>query len=154
MRDRELWFTIQRVFPLPIRVQIFTKERLLPLVFERSCHDVVGLQSGGKSWATTVQQHGQETTIMNILVYCIMHRWRVIRHPALLYCEVYIRTRRCASRAHRCIQPIETDLSKHIRFLLLFQNLRSSVTMIVSIPFDSSYCLHSSKLLIFFFFFF
>lgn len=26
----------------------------------------------------------QETAIMNILVYCIMHRWRVIRHSALL----------------------------------------------------------------------
>lgn len=60
---------------------------------------------------------GQETAIMNILVYCIMHRWRVIRHPALLLRLARVYTLRFARvDAHPAridASNIETGLWKH-----------------------------------------
>lgn len=119
-------------------------------IVSRCCWTIVGRQIMGNH-GSIARSGNNDHEYFSLLHNASMARYSSSR---VIICEVYIRTRRCASRAHRCIQPIETDLWKHIRFLLLFQNLRSSVTMIVSIPFDSSYCLHSSKLLIFFFFFF
>lgn len=103
--------TIQRIFSLP--VQIFTKEAVV-LVFFRTCHDVVVAIAAnhGQRFNST----GQETTIMNILVYCIMHRWRVIRHPALLLRlrGVYtLRFARVDAHPARIVaSSIETDLWK------------------------------------------
>lgn len=75
---------------------------------------------------------------MNILVYCIMHRWRVIRHPALLLRLRGVYTLRFARvdayLARIVASSIETDLWKLNTFPLLitsppylFQNLPSSV---------------------------
>ena len=103
--------TIQRIFSLP--VQIFTKEAVV-LVFFRTCHDVVVAIAAnhGQRFNST----GQETTIMNILVYCIMHRWRVIRHPALLLRLRGVYTLRFARvdayLARIVASSIETDLWK------------------------------------------
>lgn len=127
--------TIQRIFSLPI--QIFTKEAVV-LVFFRTCHVVVVAIAANHGQPARFNSTGQETTIMNILVYCIMHRWRVIRHPALLLRLRGVYTLRFARvdayLARIVASSIETDLWKLNTFPLLitsppylFQNLPSSV---------------------------
>lgn len=77
---------------------------------------------------------GQETAIMNILVYCIMHRWRVIRHPALLLRLARVYTLRFARvDAH----PARTDAS-NIETGLWKQCAFDTVTTSLS-PFFRSY---------------
>lgn len=106
--SRELCLRSNESSPFPFK---FSRKKLLCLFFFERVTMLLGYSS--ESWFNST---GQETTIMNILVYCIMHRWRVIRHPALLLRlrGVYtLRFARVDAHPARIVaSSIETDLWK------------------------------------------
>ena len=129
---------IQRIFPLPkVGVQIFTKELVFRTIVSRCCWTIIERQimdnHGSMAWSGN-----NDHEYFSLLHNASMARYsssRVIT-AALRRIHVAIRTRRCASRAHRWIQHWNRSLeTEHIRSLSphitssphLFQNLPSSV---------------------------
>lgn len=129
---------IQRIFPLPkVGVQIFTKELVFRTIVSRCCWTIVERQIMDNH-GSIARSGNNDHEYFSLLHNASMARYsssRVIT-AALRRIHVAIRTRRCASRAHRWIQHWNRSLeTEHIRSLSphitspphLFQNLPSSV---------------------------
>lgn len=129
---------IQRIFPLPkVGVQIFTKELVFRTIVSRCCWTIVERQIMDNH-GSIARSGNNDHEYFSLLHNASMARYsssRVIT-AALRRIHVAIRTRRCASRAHRWIQHWNRSLeTEHIRSLSphitspphLFQNLSSSV---------------------------